>query len=175
MEATLLEEWNPENHIKNLFQIVKGGVNTLRQMDAVSAANMSKTCMKYVYLAIRGTKTFELACVKWKLLPAAQRSTFIQIKTFFRRRYDLYIAQTDTLHSAGVANSVQAQVIQDALINIQNRFDQQEATMLQQDASISQMRSTNINDDATVFSALTAHSAALQNEKRRNDDLEAQI
>ena len=85
--------------------------------------------MKYVYLAIKGSKQFEPACVKWKLLPANQRATFIQIKNFFRKRYDLYIAQSDTLHSAGVANSVQAQVLQDALINIQNRFDQQEGTM----------------------------------------------
>ena len=67
MEATLQEEWNPENHIENLFQSVKEGVNTSRQMDAVSTADISKTCMKYVYLAIRGTKQFEQAYANYSI------------------------------------------------------------------------------------------------------------
>jgi hypothetical protein len=77
MEATLQLEWNPENHIENLFQSVKEGVETLRQMDAISDAVMDKTRMKHVYLAIRNTTLFEQPCQRWRLLPAAQRATVL--------------------------------------------------------------------------------------------------
>jgi hypothetical protein len=77
MEATLQLEWNPENHIENLFQSVKEGVVTLRQMDAISDAVMDKTRMKHVYLAIRNTTLFEQPCQRWRLLPAAQRATVL--------------------------------------------------------------------------------------------------
>jgi hypothetical protein len=92
-EATLWSEWDPTNHIENLFQSVKeGALETLYQMDAVASTDISKTCVKYDYSAIRGSGQFESACIKWKALPAADRATMGQIKTFFAKKYDVYDA-----------------------------------------------------------------------------------
>jgi hypothetical protein len=129
-EATLRSEWDPTNHIENLFQSVKEGVETLHAMEAVAKKDISKTCVKYVYSAIRGSGQFEAACIKWKALPAKERATMIQIRTFFRKKYDVYDVQTNSLHSAGVANSVQLQelreVTTDGLISVRDQLEEQD-------------------------------------------------
>jgi hypothetical protein len=104
-EATLRSEWDPTNHIENLFQSVKEGVEILNAMEAIAGTNISKTCVKYVYSAIRGSGQFEATCIKWKALPAKERATMSQIRTFFGEKYYVYDAQTNSLHSVGVANS----------------------------------------------------------------------
>jgi hypothetical protein len=79
-EATLRLEWDPNNHIENVFQSVKVGVETLFQMDAITSNNnMGKKCVKYVYSAIWGSGQLESAFIKWKALPAADRATMRQI------------------------------------------------------------------------------------------------
>jgi hypothetical protein len=55
------------------------------------------------------------------------------------------------------------QATTEALISVRDRLEQQDANILQQDANILQIKSNNSNnggnDSATVFSAMTAHSA----------------
>jgi hypothetical protein len=47
-ETTLRAEWDPTNHIENLFQSVKEGVETLHAMEAVANKDISKTSVKYI-------------------------------------------------------------------------------------------------------------------------------
>jgi hypothetical protein len=121
-------------------------------------AIVDRTFIKYVYNAIRGSGQFEGACIKWKALPENDRSTIAQIRTFFSRKYDIFDAQQNALHQAGVANSVQFQELQQAtshaLISVRDRLEQQDANILQ-----IKLSSNNGDNSASVFSAMTAHSA----------------
>ena len=69
-EAILREEWDANNHIENLFQSVREGIETLLAMNSITRFEMDKTSVKYIYSAIRGSGQFESACIKWKALPA---------------------------------------------------------------------------------------------------------
>jgi hypothetical protein len=124
LETELREPWDANNHIENLFQSIKEGCDTLIRMNAIVIADADRTFIKYVYNAIRGSGQFEGACIKWKALPENDRSTIAQIRTFFSRKYDIFDAQQNSLHQAGVANSVQFQELQqattDALISVRN-------------------------------------------------------
>jgi UDP-N-acetylmuramate-alanine ligase len=53
VEASLREQWDPTNHIENLFQSVKVGTETLFQMDFITRAECNKVFVKYVYTAIK--------------------------------------------------------------------------------------------------------------------------
>jgi hypothetical protein len=52
VEATLREQWDPTNHIENLFQAVKEGTETLLQMNAITNDECHKVFIKYVNIAI---------------------------------------------------------------------------------------------------------------------------
>ena len=106
VEATLREEWDPTNHIKNLFQSVKEGTEILLQMKYIDQAQCDMQFIKYVYAAIRNSGQFEEACIKWKALPAADRKTNKQCRTFFSKKYNVYHTPQNSLALAGVANSV---------------------------------------------------------------------
>jgi hypothetical protein len=115
---------------------------------------------------------------KWKALPAADRDTEAQIRTFFSKKYEVYDAQQNSLHNAGVANSVQLQEIlqatSDGLTNIRDRQEEQEsinATLLQ----IVKAKSRDANVTATAFSAMTAHAVIQDQQQRQIDGLEALI
>jgi hypothetical protein len=73
-EATLRAEWDPTSHIKNLFQSVKEGVETLFQMDAVANTDISKTCVKYVWLVPARTDIFITCRGGARYLAIAQNS-----------------------------------------------------------------------------------------------------
>jgi hypothetical protein len=171
LETELRETWDANNHIENLFQSIKEGCETLILMNAIVIADVDKTFIKYVYNAIRGSGQFEGACIKWKALPEDDRATVTQIRTFFSRKYDVFDAQQNSLHQAGVANSVQFQELQqtttDALISVRDRLEQQDANILQLTAS-----TNNGDDSASVFSAMTAHSAQ---KDRQIEELQAQL
>jgi hypothetical protein len=171
LETELREPWDANNHIENLFQSIKEGYKTLIRMNAIVIADVHRTFIKYVYNAIRGSGQFEGACIKWKALPDYDRQTIDQIRTFFSRKYDTFDAQQNSLHQAGVANSVQFQELQqattDALISVRDRLEQQ-------DANILQIKSSNNNgdDSASVFLAMTAHLAL---KDRQIEELQAQL
>jgi hypothetical protein len=80
------------------------------------------------------------------------------------------------LHSAGVANSVQTEVNQatsEAFTDVRDRLQEQDACI----ATILQTVKASANaldDNATAFSALTAQTA-MQDQKRRIEDLEARL
>jgi hypothetical protein len=158
LETELREPWDANNHIENLFQSIKEGCKTLIRMNAIAIADVDRTFIKYVYNAIRGSGQFEGGCIKWKTLPENDRQTIIQIRTFFSRKYDIFDAQQNSLHQAGVANSVQLQELQqattDALISVRDRLEQQDANVMQM-----KLNRNGGDDSATVFSAMTAHSA----------------
>jgi hypothetical protein len=82
-------------------------------MNDIVIADCNRRCrqdiLKYVYNSIRGIGQFEGACIKWKALPENDRQTINQIRIFFSRKYDIFDAQQNSLHEAGVANSVQFQ------------------------------------------------------------------
>jgi hypothetical protein len=124
LETELRQPWNANNHIENLFQSIKEGCETLIRMNAIVIADVSRTFIKYVYNAIRGSGQFEGACIKWKALPENDGSTIAQIRTFFSRKYDMFDAQQYSLHQAGAANSVQLPELQkattDALISVRD-------------------------------------------------------
>jgi hypothetical protein len=76
---------------------------------------MDKTSVKYIYNAVRSTGQFDPACFKWKALPPDERATLQQIQTtYFGSKYKVYDAQRQSLHQAGVANSVQLEELQQA-------------------------------------------------------------
>jgi hypothetical protein len=52
VEATLREQWDPTNHIENLFQSVKVGTDTLFLMKTINNKEWDKTFIKHVYTAI---------------------------------------------------------------------------------------------------------------------------
>jgi uncharacterized membrane protein YgcG len=159
---------------------VKEGVETLYAIEAIANTDISKTCVKYVYSAIRGSGQFEAACIKWKALPATERATMHQIRTFFGKKYDAYNAQTNSLHSDGVANSVQLQelreVTTDGLIKVQDRLEEQDNFVEEQvnfnNTILQMVKSNTMNDNATAFSKMTMNTAA---KDRRIEELEAQI
>jgi uncharacterized membrane protein YgcG len=175
----LRSEWDPTNHIENLFQSVKEGVETLNAMEAIANKDIYKRCVKYGYSAIRGSGQFEAACIKWKALPAKERATMISIRTFFGKKYDVYDAQTNSLHSAGVANSFQLQelreVTNDGLISVRDQLEEQDNFVEEQvnfnDAILQMVKSNTMDDNATAFSAMTMNTA----KDRRIEELEAQI
>jgi hypothetical protein len=153
-ETELREPLEANNHIENLFQSIKKGCKKLIRMNAI----IHRTFIKYVYNAIRGSGQFEGACIKWKALPVDDRQTIDQIRTFSSRKYDIFDAQQNSLHQAGVANSVQFQELQqatsNALISVRDQLEQQDANILQLKSS-----SNNGDDSASVFSAMIAHLA----------------
>jgi hypothetical protein len=140
LETELREPWDINNHIENLFQSIKEGCETLIRMDVIVIADVHGTFIKYVYNAIRGSGQFEGACIK----------SIDQIRTFFSMKYDIFDAQQNSLHQAGVANSVQFQELQqatsDVLISVRNRFEQHDANILQLKLS-----SNNGDNSAPVF------------------------
>jgi hypothetical protein len=103
-----------------------------------------------------------------------------QIRTFFAKKYDVYAAQTNSLHSAGAANNVQLQelkeVTTDGLISVQDRLEEQDNFVEEQvnfNSTILQMvKSNTMDDNATAFSAMTMNTAA---KDRRIEEREAQI
>jgi crotonobetainyl-CoA:carnitine CoA-transferase CaiB-like acyl-CoA transferase len=103
----------------------------------------------------------------------------IQIRTFFGKKYDVYDAQTNSLHSAGVANSVQLQelreVANDGLISVQDRLEEQDNFVEEQvnfnNTILQMVKSNTMDDNATAFSAMTMNIA----KDRRIEELEAQI
>jgi hypothetical protein len=121
-------------------------------MNAIIIADVDRTFVKYVYNAIQGNGQLEGAtCIKCEALPGNDRSTIAQIRSFFSRKYDIFDAQQNSLHQAGVANSVQFQELQkattEALISVRDRIEQQDANILQMKSN-----SNNGGDDtATVF------------------------
>jgi hypothetical protein len=44
-----VSEWDPTNHIENLFESVKEGVEKLYAMDAIANKDISKTCVSIFY------------------------------------------------------------------------------------------------------------------------------
>jgi hypothetical protein len=106
LETEQREPWDGNNHIEILFQSIKEGCETLMRMNAIVVADVNRTFMKYVYNAIRGSGQFEGACIKWKALQENDRSTIAQIRTFFSRKYDIFNAQQNSFHQAGVANNI---------------------------------------------------------------------
>jgi hypothetical protein len=172
-EALLREDWDANNRIENLFERVGKGCKTLRDMNAIDLAEMDKTFIKYVYRAIRGSGQFELACFKWKALPAADRDTEEQIRTFFSKKYEIYDAQQNSLHNAGVTNSSvrlqeRRQATRDISTNIRDRQDEQKSI----NDTLLQMVKSKISDADDTFSAMTAHTVVQQ---QRINELEAQI
>jgi hypothetical protein len=113
-QQSLLTEWDTNNHIHDLFDSVKLGVETLLEMGAIESEDCDTTCVHYIYNVIRKTGQFDPACFKWKALPPDKRATLQQIKTYFGDKYKVYDAQRLSLHQAGVANSVQLQEEQQA-------------------------------------------------------------
>jgi hypothetical protein len=102
-------------------------------MNAIVIVDVDRAFTKFVYNAIRGSGQLKGACIKWKALPENDRSTIAQIRTFFSPKYDIFDAQQNSLHQAGVVNSVQFQELQqatsDALISVRNRLEQQDSTL----------------------------------------------
>jgi hypothetical protein len=113
-QQSLLTEWDINNHIHDLFDSVKLGVETLLEMGAIESEDCDRTCVHYIYIAIRKIGQFDPACFKWKALPPDERATLRQIKTYFGDKCKVYDAQQLSLHQAGVANSVQLQEEQQA-------------------------------------------------------------
>jgi hypothetical protein len=148
------------------------------QMDAVASTDIIKTCVKYVYSAIWGSGQFESACIKWKGQPAADRATMGQIRTFFAKKYDVYDAPSNLLHSAGVANSVQLQdlrgVTNDGLTSVRDRRKEQDNFVEEQvnfnNATLQMVKSNTMDDNATAFSAMALNTAA---KDRRIEELES--
>ena len=110
-EAVLREGWDANNDIENLFQSKREGCETLLAMGAITRLEIDKTFIKYVYLAIRGSGQFEKACFKWRALPAADKQTATQIRTFFSKKYNKFYAKQNALYNASVANLVRLQEI----------------------------------------------------------------
>jgi hypothetical protein len=186
VEATLREQWDPTNHIENLFEPVKQGTDTLLLMKSISTKEWDKTFIKYAYSAISNSGQFGNACLKWSALPIKDRSTTKQCRAYFDKKYDTFEASQDSLAIAGIANSVQQvkdleQATRSGFISIQDKQEEQDARNTRQEAinaTVLQMvatRSTTsdgIDDSATTFSALTASSAV---KDRRIIDLELQL
>jgi hypothetical protein len=99
VEATLREQWDPTNHIENLFQAVKEGIETLYQMKAITKKESDTVFIKYVYIAISNSGQFDTACLKWKALPEADRSTNLQCCDYFEKKYDIFESSQNSLAS----------------------------------------------------------------------------
>jgi hypothetical protein len=97
-QQSLLAERDPNNHIHDLFHAVKLGVETLLEMGAIESQDCDRTCVHYIYNVIRKTRQFDPACFKWKALPADERETVNQIRTYFGDKYKVYDAQRVSLH-----------------------------------------------------------------------------
>jgi hypothetical protein len=139
VEATLREQWDPTNHIENLFQATKEGTDTLLLMKAINEKEWDKTFIKYVYTAISNSGQFDTACLKWSALPKKDRSTTKQCHAYFDRKYDTFEASQDSLSLAGVANSVQQvqdleQATRSGFISIQDKQNEQDAVNTRQEA-----------------------------------------
>jgi hypothetical protein len=183
VEATLREQWDPTNHIENMFESVKQGTDTLLLMKSTSTKEWDKTFIKYAYTAISNSGQFDTACLKWSALPIKGRSTTKQCRAYFDNKYNTFEASQDSLAIAGIANSVQQvqdleQATRSGFISIQDKQEEQDARNTRQEAinaTVLQMAATRrttgdgIDDNATAFSALTASSAE---EDRRIIDLE---
>jgi hypothetical protein len=61
-QQSLLSEWDPNNHIHDLFDSVKLGVETLFEMGAIKSQDCDRTCVHYIYNVIRKTGQFDPAC-----------------------------------------------------------------------------------------------------------------
>ena len=183
VQATLREEWDPTNHIENLFQSVKEGTETLYQMKYINKAQGDTQFIKYVYVAIRNSGQFEEACIKWKALPSGDRKTNKQCRAFFSKKYNVYHTWQNSLALAlaGVANSDQQvqeleQATRNGFLTMSEQQQEQAAVNTRQDAinaSVLQMvaaRSDGVDDNATAFSALTASSVG---KDKRIKELEA--
>ena len=181
VETTLRQEWDPTNHIENLFQSVKENTETLYEMKYITKTQMHATFIKYVYAAVRNSGQFESACIKWKALPSADKKTNKQCRAFFGKKYNVYHTSQNSLGLAGVANSAQQvqeleQVTHNGFRAIGERQNAQSAVNTRQEeinASVMQMiaaRGGGMDDNATAFSAMTANSAV---QDRRIAELEA--
>jgi hypothetical protein len=171
-QQSLLSEWDTNNHIHDLFDSVKLGVETLLEMGAIESEDCDRTCVHYIYNVIRKTGQFDPACFKWKALPPDERATLRQIKTYSGDKYKVvYDAQRLSLHQAGVANSVQLQEDQQATREEIRTFKESQADFNTAIIHMVQDKTDGgLDDAATAFSAMTAHSAL---KDRRTENLEA--
>jgi hypothetical protein len=83
VEATLRDQWDPTNHIENLFQAVKEGTETSLLMKAITKKECDKVFIKHVHTAISKSGQFDTACLKWTALPEADRSKNKQCRAYF--------------------------------------------------------------------------------------------
>ena len=125
---------------------------------------------------------FEEACIKWKALPAADKTINRQCRAFFSKKYNVYHTSQNSLALAGVANSVQQvqeleQVTHNGFCAIGERHEEQSAVNNRQEAinaSVMQMiaarGSDGVDNNVTAFLAMTANSAV---QDRRIAELEA--
>ena len=183
-KEALRAKWDPNNHIENLFQSVKEGCETLVAMKSIVLLEMDKTFCEYTYNAIKNSGQFESACIKWKaldtanqLLPVPVPATALAMKEFFKKKYDVFDANNDSLRIAGIANNVQLQALVQATNDqmAQLRSEQQatraaQSTVLQ---ILKEKTSSDADDTATTLSAMTAHTAVQDRQQQRIDDLEA--
>ena len=103
---------------------------------------------------------FEEACIKWKALPAADKTTNRQCRAFFSKKYNVYHTSQNSLALAGVANSVQqVQELEQATHNgfraIGERHEEQSAVNNRQEAinaSVMQMIAARGSDGASPTS-----------------------
>jgi hypothetical protein len=94
-QQSLLTEWDTNNHIHDLFDTIKLGVETLLEMGAIKSEDSDRTCVHYIYNVTRKTGQFNPACFKWKALPPDERATLGQIKTYFGDKYPLIGARAN--------------------------------------------------------------------------------
>jgi len=109
-------KWNTAKHIAKLFERNKTTLEAIAKMNGIVTYTPADF-IKHTYLAIKDTKEFTKSCIEWKAKPLASRSTEIQIRTFFNRKYRVYDAQHSKLAEAGIANHVEMQNIMQAQQN----------------------------------------------------------
>jgi hypothetical protein len=108
-------------------------------MKAVTQKESDTVFIKYVYIDISNSGQFDTACLKWKALPATDRSKTKQCRDYFERKYDIFESSQNSVSSAGVANSVQQvqdleQATRSGFISIQDKQEEQDALNTRQEA-----------------------------------------
>ena len=132
---------------------------------------MAAQFIESAYMVVKNTKQFTKACERWKRLPAADRRTEKQFRKYFLNKYNEFDAEQDTLHDAGIANAV----LEEAIAKNEAKLTALKAHIVEQsaandkyhaviDTAMSVQTETQLTEDTTVMSQLTAMTVQHQKE-----------
>ena len=107
-DKKIAQPWEPQAGIMSMFNTMTELLQEKAEMEGLATYTAAKW-IECAYLQVYNTRQFVKPIARWNKLPAAQRATEQQFRTFFLEEYTVWMQQQKSMQEMGIANSVQVQ------------------------------------------------------------------